>query len=163
MSRVGGGPKSLGAFLPKLTQGAIARRGFAEAGLITDWDAIAGEAVAAHVVPERLEFPRGERMAGTLHLVVESAWAVALQHLEPQLIERINASLGYGAVARLKLRQGPLPRRARPSAPPSAEVDPEARAALADKTASIEDAGLRQAVERLGLAILSGPGRRGNG
>lgn len=169
MSPGGGAPKSVGQLVPRLARAAIGRRGFAEAGLIADWPAIAGAEIAAHALPERLEFPRGERLGGTLHLRVEGGWALALQHLEPQLIERINGSLGYGAVARLKLHQGPLPRppARRPPAPAPAAVSPEARAALAAQVAAIADPGLRKAVERLGLALLAdaartpGEGREG--
>lgn len=157
MTRSGGGPKSLALLVPRLARAAIGKQGFGEAGLLADWPAIAGEEIAQHALPERLEFPRSERMEGTLHLRVEGCWALALQHLEPQLVERVNASLGYRAVARLKLHQGALPKRPmpRPPAPAAANVDPEARAALAAQVAAIEDGPLRQAIERLGLALLA--------
>jgi len=118
---------------------------------------IKGAEIAAHCVPERFDVTRGERMDGTLHLRVEGAWALALQHLEPQLIERINGSLGYKAVGRIRLHQGPLPKRpeAPKPAPEPVPVEPHAHAALAAKVARIEDAALRQAVERLGLALLA--------
>lgn len=159
MRRSGGAPRSLAQLVPRLTRAAIGKHGFSEAGLLADWPAIAGEEIAAHAQPERLEFPRGERMEGILHLRVAGAWALALQHLEPQLVERINAGLGYRAVARLKLHQGPLPPPPAPRAPDPTlrEVDPEARAALAAQVAAVEDAALRQAVERLGLALLARP------
>ncbi len=156
-----GGPRSLASLLPKLARPVIGKRGFAEAGLLADWPAIAGAEIAAYCQPERLDFPRGERMEGTLHLRVAGAWAVALQHLEPQLVERINASLGYRAVARLKLLQAPFLRRPgrRERMPPAAgPVDPARREALALQVAAIEDAALRQAVERLGLALLARAG-----
>lgn len=157
VTRSGGGPRSLALLVPRLARAAIGKHGFSEAGLLADWAAVAGEEIAAHAQPERLEFPRGERIEGTLHLRVEGAWALALQHLEPQLVERINASLGYRAVARLKLHRGPLhgqPTR-RPPIQPAGEVDPDARAALAAQVAAIADGALRQAVERLGLALIA--------
>lgn len=157
VTRSGGGPRSLALLVPRLTRAAIGKHGFSEAGMLTDWAAVAGEEIAAHAQPERLEFPRAERIEGTLHLRVEGAWALALQHLEPQLVERINASLGYRAVARLKLHRGPLhgqPTR-RPPIQPAGEVDPGARAALAAQVAAIADGALRRAVERLGLALLA--------
>jgi hypothetical protein len=157
MTRSGGGPRSLALLIPKLTRTAIGKRGFAEAGLVADWPAIVGAEVAAHCLPERLDFPRGERMDGTLHLRVEGSWALALQHLEPQLVARINGSLGYRAVGRLKLHQGPLPPRPKAAAvpPPPSPIDPAARAALAEQVSVIEDPGLRAAAERLGLALLA--------
>jgi hypothetical protein len=157
MSRYGG-PRSLASLLPALTRPAIGKQGFSEAGLFTDWSAIAGEEIAAYCQPERLDFPRGQRREGVLKLRVESAWATALQHLEPQLIERVNASLGYRAVARLKLIQGPIarpPQRRGPTPPAPRPIDPAALKALAEETATIEDEGLRAAVERLALALLA--------
>lgn len=164
MTRSGGGPRSLGSLVPKLVGAAMGKRGFAEAGLASDWPAIVGGEIAAHCLPERLDFPRGERMDGTLHLRVEGAWALTLQHLEPQLIERINGSLGYRAVGRLKLHQGPLPERPKgksgksEAGHPAAEplvVDPAERAALEAQVAAIEDPGLREAIGRLGLTLLA--------
>lgn len=162
MSKPAGGLRTLASLVPKLARPVTGKRGLAEAGLVTDWPAIAGAEIAARCQPERLDFPRGERMDGTLHLRVEGAWALAIQHLEPQLVARINASLGYRAVARLRLIQAPA--TPRPAArPPSAAAAPalpvpveRARLeALARQVAAIEDDGLRQAVERLGRALLA--------
>jgi len=156
-TRSGGGPRSLALLVPRLARAAIGKHGFSEAGLLADWASIAGEEIAAHAQPERLEFPRGERLEGTLHLRVEGPWALALQHLEPQLVERINASRGYRAVARLRLQRGRLhghPGRPAPIRPP-VQVDAQARAALAAQVADIADGALRRAVERLGLALLA--------
>ncbi|HUC60804.1 MAG TPA: DUF721 domain-containing protein [Alphaproteobacteria bacterium] len=154
-----GGPRSLASLMPRLARPALGKRGLAEASLMTDWAAIAGAEIAGHALPERLDFARGARLDGTLHLKVESGWALALQHWEPQLLERINGSLGYKAVARLKLHQGPLPARKDPGPAPAPPLDPARRAALeaeiAAAVASLEDPALRAAAARLGLALLA--------
>jgi hypothetical protein len=155
MTRSGGGPRSLAQLVPKLARAAIGRQGFADAGLLTDWAAVAGQEIAAHAIPERLEFGRGERVDGTLHLRVEGPWALAIQHMAPVLIERVNTYYGYGAVGRLKLHQGPLPRRTMESAAPEASppLDAASRAALDGSLAGIEDPQLRAALDRLGTAV----------
>ncbi|HYB58411.1 MAG TPA: DciA family protein [Alphaproteobacteria bacterium] len=160
MTRSGGSARSLAQLLPKLTRAVMGKRGFAEAGLLADWPAVVGQDVAAKALPERLDFPRGERSEGTLHVRVEGAWALALQHLEPQLVERINAYFGYRAVSRLKLHQGPLARRAETppkTAPPAAEVSGagavDADAGLAEKLAAVENPGLRAALARFSRAL----------
>ena len=159
-----GGPRSLASLMPKLARAALGKRGMAEAGLLAEWSAIAGAEIAAHALPERLDFPRGTRLDGTLHLRVEGGWALALQHWEPQLLERINGSLGYKAVARIKLHQGPLPTRAPPAPTPAPRLDPARHAALAAEieaqTASIEDPLLRAAAARLGWVLLTRDERR---
>jgi hypothetical protein len=133
------GLRALGAALPALTRRALGRRGFAEGGLALDWAAIVGEEIAANTLPLKLAYPRGERSSGTLHLKVASGYALVIAHCEPQLIERVNAYLGYRAVAKLKLTQGHVARRAPRSesardpepAEPVADIeDPELAAAL---------------------------------
>ena len=153
-----GGMRPVAAALPKIAAKAIGKRGFAEATLLTDWDRIVGRELAKVSQPEKLSFPPGERSKGTLHIRVQGGVATELQHLEPQVIERINGHFGYGAVARLKLTHAPLqqPRRRRtrlipPSPPPTAEQ----RGALDKVLAEVEDPEVKQALERLGKAILN--------
>jgi hypothetical protein len=141
--------RAAAAILPRVTAKALGKHGFAVAGIVSDWPQIVGESLAAETVPLRIAFPPGERRGGTLHLRVPGPMATELQHLEPQIVERINGYFGYGAVARLGLRHGPPPRRERappPAAtqPPAGEPDPN----LAAQIGAIEDAALRQALER---------------
>ena len=96
------GLRSLAATLPPITSPIFKTRGFAEAGILTDWPAIVGEMLGRRTAPERIAFPRGDRRGGTLHVTCESAFAPELQHLAPQVIERINGYFGYPAVAQLK-------------------------------------------------------------
>lgn len=150
-----GGPRPLARSVAKLTTPAIRRRGIAEAGVIVDWPKIVGERLAAASYPEQLSKPRqgGEAV---LRLRVAGSWAVELQHLEPVIVERINAYFGYRAVDRLRIVQGPLPPEAGPREPrrrplASAEAD-----AVAATVAGIEDDELRTALARLGRAIAAG-------
>ena len=83
-----------------------------------------------------------------------------LQHLAPQLIERINAFVGYRAVERLRFVQGPLPGAAEPPAPPPPPLTPEARARLDSLVESVTDPDLRQSLRRLGGDMLRGRRRK---
>ena len=131
--------RALGAALPALTKRALGRRGFAEGGLALDWAAVVGEEIAANTLPLKVAYPKGSRSGGTLHLKVASGYALVIAHCEPQLIERVNAYLGYGAIQRLTLTQGHIlgpPRRAQsegdsgPAQPVDGIDDPELAAAL---------------------------------
>ncbi|MGE3304185.1 MAG: DUF721 domain-containing protein [Hyphomonadaceae bacterium] len=146
-----GGVRHLAALLPRLTRTALGKRGFAEGGIVADWPAIVGPELAAMSLPERLSFPQGARGDGTLQVRAAGAMALELQHLEPVLIERINGYFGYRAVARLKIRQGPVPRqrRRREVAPP----DPAAARAVDDAVAPVEDPALRAALAGFGRAL----------
>ncbi len=154
---------AVGASLPDVAAPALRKRGFAQARLITDWPAIVGEMLARETLPQKLVFARGARGDGILHLRVASGFALELQHLAPQIVERINGFFGYRAVADLRFVQGPIPplRRARRVAARRLAEPEEAR--LENATGAIEDPGLRSALKRLGRAVSTGresPGRR---
>ena len=165
------GIHALASMLPKVTAPIFKKRGFAEAGILTDWPAIVGEHLAHHTMPEKIAFARGARSAGTLHIVTESAFAPELQHLEPQVLERINGYFGYFAVARLRIQHGRV-RHAKldPARKPGlaqkdtlstggmeSSVDP----AIREATAEIADESLRCALDRLGSAVHGRSSRTG--
>ena len=150
--------KALASLVASLTRPLFSRRGLADGAMVRAWPAIAGPLLAAHTVPERVVYGRGRRAEGTLHLRVDSGGlAVELQHLEPQLIERVNGYFGYRAVAHLKMTQGPLPRRP-PPPPAQPTLDAEGERALADTLAAVEDPALRAALEGLGRGIMGRAG-----
>jgi hypothetical protein len=152
-----GGVRHLAALLPRLTKTALGKRGFAEGGIVADWPAIVGPDLAAVSLPERLAFPQGARREGTLHVRVAGALALELQHLEPQVIERINSYFGYRAVARLRIRQAPMPlRRAR--GPAAAPLDPQAARQVDSAVAAVADPALRAALAGFGKALRSRKG-----
>lgn len=161
-----GGLKSVGAHVSRLTGPLARRRGTATARLRAEWSLIAGPEIARHSLPERLvgapgqtaasgtRKPDGRTAGGTLRLRVDGPLALELQHLAPQLIERINGYFGYPAVARLQIIQGPLPHQP-PTPPTPRPLDPARQRALREQVAPIGDDALRQALERLGRAILT--------
>ncbi|HLN22545.1 MAG TPA: DciA family protein [Patescibacteria group bacterium] len=145
------GPRSIAETTARLTRKPMGKRGFAEAALVADWVAIVGSMIGLSTLPLRVSFPPGERIGGTLHIRVSSgAIATQLQHQEPLIVQRINGHFGYGAVARLAMTQGPLPKRKvrRPPKPP--ELTPAAEHDLQDRLAVVEDPELREVLARLG-------------
>jgi len=156
------GLRALAVSLPRVTKRLFGKRGFAEGGLAADWRGIVGAELAARCRPGKLAFARAaERREGTLTLRVEAPFATEVQHLAPQIMERINGYFGYRAVARLRLKQvayspGPDSKSDR-TAPAHAEV-PEITPELAARLEAVEDPELRAALGRLGRAL--GPGAR---
>lgn len=132
----------------------LAKRGFAQARLLTEWDAVVGAQIADLVRPLRLSHTAKDGMGGTLTLGVLGVRALEAQHQEPAIIERVNAHYGYRAVARVRLSQlGPeaFAKAALKTSPPK----PTSQQIKALKSAvdPICDDELRDALERLGRNI----------
>ena len=62
------------------------------------------------------DFPE-KTPAQTLHLKVDPVKALEVQYQIPQLVERINQTLGYKAVAGIRLVQAPVFSGRRPASP----------------------------------------------
>ena len=91
-----------------LATAALRRAGFPDIGLVTRWAEIAGGGVAAVAAPVRYqEGPNG----AVLTLRCEPGATVFLQHETRALLGRINAFLGRGRVARIRLVAGELARK----------------------------------------------------
>lgn len=135
----------------------LARQGFGQSDVVLFWEEIVGERLAAMSEPLCLRWPpRGktqrEHVPGILVVRVEGGFALELQHVSDLVIERVNAHLGFAAIDRIAIRQGPLARQriAKASrAPPSADA-----MAAADLTvAGVHEEALRAALVRLGARV----------
>jgi hypothetical protein len=146
--------KPLRDLVGKVVGETFTRQGFASAELVTRWAEIAGAEVAAHSEPIKIQWRRPaegeEREPGTLVLRVEGPAAIEIQHLANVICDRVNRFLGWGAVARLALRQAPLRRGERK---PVRIADPAAAARVAEGLSDIGDDELKAALARLGAAI----------
>jgi hypothetical protein len=136
------------------------KRGFATADLISAWPDIAGSRFAAVTRPAKIVWPRGEAnegAAGVLTLHVEGPSAILVQHEVGQILERVNAFLGYQAVGQIRIVQAPVAQPKRRRARPETVLPPGEEARLASATGGVADAGLRAALERLGRGVLGRP------
>ncbi|RVU19463.1 DUF721 domain-containing protein [Methylobacterium oryzihabitans] len=157
--------KPLSELIERSLGPVFAAQGFASTDIIASWPDIVGERLARACQPEKLDWPRrratqerGRPAPGTLIVRVDGAFALELQHLAPQVIERINRHYGWACVGRISLRQDriarPGPRK--PAPPP---LDPLRRGEVALAVSRVGEDGLRDALDRLGIAVLSA--RRG--
>ncbi|MBF0858664.1 DUF721 domain-containing protein [Gluconobacter sp. LMG 31484] len=131
------GTKQIGTFVQGLTQPVFKKKPPVLARLMMDWVDFVGPRLAKQTEPRRFS-------AGTLTLACSGPIAMELQHLAPQIIERINVACGlrgeYG-IERLKLVQDlvaferPTPKRPKP---------------VQIEVPDIEDEELRLALENLG-------------
>ncbi|ROT97557.1 DUF721 domain-containing protein [Altererythrobacter sp. FM1] len=149
----GGPAKAISDLTPQVGRQAFRRFGFVQSSVVTRWPEIVGETHARVCVPEAIRFPPGEKTDGILQLAVTPAHAPLIQHVIPEIMERVNRFFGYKAVARIKLRQGTVnPPRAeeRPKAPPSLKPIPME---LGDSLRDIGDPELRTVLESLARSI----------
>jgi len=146
---------------------ALAAKGFAGREIVAGWAGIVGERLAPRSRPLKIDWPRqrpgadGERSEpATLVVLVESAFAPELQHAAPVLMARINAHLGWPAVGKVVLRQGPVAAGGGRGAVSDAPLPEATMRAVESAAASIAGPELREAVTRLGLAVSRRSGRR---
>jgi hypothetical protein len=149
-SERGHGFRAIGVAVSKLGAPIVGKRG---GGLLvrlkTDWPVIVGTDWAA------VSWPTALARDGCLKLRTTTSAALELQHRAPLLIERVNVFLGYSAVTRLILVQGPLPLPAAPSSSPPPLLAPGETAALDERLSNIADRELRAALARLGRAVIA--------
>jgi hypothetical protein len=138
------------------------RFGQGAGGLKARWREIVGETLARRSEPAKLVKGRGG-VGAVLEIRVEGAMATLVQHQSADILSRVNLYLGEGAVARLRIVQGPVAARAA-DAPAQAKaqarrvrarpLDAAAEAELAQSVQGAKDARLRTGLERLGRAVL---------
>jgi len=117
---------------------AFARAGFSDPSLVLRWHVIAGSEIARIASPLKLQDGDG---GAVLTLGCDPGAAVFLQHQTRALIERLNAYLGNGKIARVKFvptRVDPLP-----------EYPPHPRLRHTDSPIESENVTLSRALERL--------------
>ncbi len=149
----GGPARQISDLMPQVGRTAFRRFGFVQSSVVTRWPEIVGPHHAKVCSPEAIRFPPGEKSGGILQLVVLPAHAPLIQHVIPEIMERVNRFFGYAAVARVKIRQGAVqPPHAdkKPSAPPSLKPIPME---LGDSLRDIGDPELRTVLESLARSM----------
>lgn len=155
-ARRGGPARAVADLLPQVGGAAFRRFGFVQSSIVSRWAEIVGARYAAVSQPESIRFPRGKREEGTLTLVVRGAHGPMMQHVTPEIIERINRFFGYPAIARITFRQGqlaaPAPVATPRPAPPSLKPLP---VELGDSLRAIADPELKAVLEALAAGVAS--------
>ena len=110
--RRGGEARAVSDLIPEIGRAAFRRFGFVQSSIVSRWDEIVGPRYANVSTPDSIRFPAGKKADGTLELVVEGAHASMMQHVVPEIIDRVNRFFGYSAVARVRMRQGVVIKKA---------------------------------------------------
>jgi hypothetical protein len=152
-----GGPRAIADLMPAIGQAAFRKFGFVQSSIVTRWADIVGKNYSDISCPESIRFPVGKKAGGTLQLTVMSGHAPMVQHMLPDLIERVNRFFGYAAVAKVAIRQGEITPASPERRPPPRNLKP-LPVELGDSLRDIGDPELRAVLESLaqGLANSSG-------
>jgi hypothetical protein len=146
----GGRARSVAELLPDAGRASFRKFGFVQHAIVSRWGEIVGQRYAGVSAPESIRFPQGKRSDGTLSLTVASAHAPMMQHVLPEIVERVNRFFGYAAVARVVIRQGVVAKAApKPAAPELKPVPVE----LGDSLRAVGDPELRAVLESLARGI----------
>jgi hypothetical protein len=148
----GGQARPISDLMPEVGRTAFRRFGFVQSSVVTRWPDIVGPRHARICTPESIRFPPGEKHDGILQLVVVPAHAPIIQHVIPEIVERVNRFFGYNAVAKVKIRQGEVkaPPPSTAKAPPSLKPVP---IELGDSLRDIGDPELRAVLESLARSM----------
>ncbi len=152
-----GAPRQIADLMPDIGRAAFRKFGFVQSSIVTRWTDIVGSHYAAITAPESIRFPVGQKAGGTLQLTVLSGHAPMIQHVLPDIIDRVNRFFGYAAVAKVALRQGDIGPVQVERRPPPRNLKPGS-VEIGDSLRDIGDPELRKVLESLaqGLANSSG-------
>ncbi len=165
--------KAVGKHFAKVAEKAYARHGTAWAGLLSNWRSIVGEPLCDICALEKVTWPgqiRGQsselaseraarskhqKIGGTLVIKVAYGRALEIQHMTPQIIDRINAYYGYSAIAQIKIIQGKIERPTIIQKQVLSPLAPAKSEQLDQQMNGIENDGLKDALRHLAKGVLS--------
>lgn len=147
-----GGPRAIADLMPRIGDAAFRRFGFIQASIVTRWAEIVGQKYAEITAPESIRFPAGKKDGGTLFLTVAHGFAPIIQHVQPEIIERVNRFFGYAAIAKLTMKPGTVARAEPARRPPPANLKP-VPVELGDSLRDIGDPELRAVLESMARGL----------
>ena len=153
-------PRSLAQLTQPIARGALGRKSAAWGTVLAAWPDIVGPDLAARATPDKLSAPRRGEDGGVLTLRTGPATALEIQHDAPRILQRVNAFLGFRAVAKIALRQAPPTRRTAPRLPPKRVLGAAEAQDLDRVLEGVGDPALREALAGLGRNVY---GRRAAG
>ncbi|MER8726274.1 DUF721 domain-containing protein [Mesorhizobium sp. M0904] len=154
-----GNPVPVSDLATEILDPVLRKRAGMSIGLVQSWEEIAGPRLAGRSRPEKIQWPR--RMheddpfePAVLVIACEGVAALHLQHETGEIINRVNAFLGFNAIGRIRIVQKPVMAGKEKPTPSLRPLTVAEKAKLSGTVGLIEDDGLRASLERLGATIL---------
>ncbi|HTK33958.1 MAG TPA: DciA family protein [Caulobacteraceae bacterium] len=157
-------PPPAGRQLAKFLKALEQRFGPGAGPLNLRWREIVGETLAKRTEPVKLVKQRGG--GSVLEIKVDGPAAALVQHQAPEILARVNLYLGTEAVTKLRIVQGPVRAGAATAGPAAVAqarrrkigpLDAALEAELAQGLAEAPDGALKDALMKLGRAVLRQP------
>lgn len=151
-------PRSLSDLVPGLTKDIIGKQGQLFGKMLAEWPHIAGADIAAKTMPLDLKYAKklDKKSQATLHLAVQSAYALELSYQKSLLIERLNMFFGYPAIKEIKMVQQDNIMSNKKSSPPRLRpLTMQEERVLDEMVGGIQENDLQMALKNLGKAITS--------
>jgi hypothetical protein len=149
-------PPPAGRALNRTLKALDERFGQGPGALVVRWREIVGPEIAKRTQPVKLVKGRNGAPS-SLEIRVAGPSAAIIQHQAHDILARVNLFLGTDAVQKLRIVQGPL-RVANDAPPPprkrAAPLDAAKEAQLAGDLANAPEGPLKDALTRLGRAVL---------
>ncbi|MEM5502223.1 DciA family protein [Ahrensia kielensis] len=149
--------KSAAGYINKILDPLLAKRAGVSTALITAWSEIVGRDLADMSMPIKVRWPSRASeddafQPGTLLVAAEGMAALHIQHQTGEVIDRVNAFMGYRAIARIKLMQKPIEKKKpKKRLKPITEGEKRKIDRLAD---GIEDEALKESLKRFGQSVM---------
>jgi hypothetical protein len=124
--------------------------------MLAQWAHIAGADIAAKTIPLDLKYAKklDKKSQATLHLAVQSAYALELSYQKSLLIERLNIFFGYPAIKDIKMvQQNNVMNNKKKVAAPKRLLTLQEEQALDEMVSGIQENDLQMALKNLGKAI----------
>jgi hypothetical protein len=151
-------PRSLSDLVPGLTKDILGKKSLLFGKMLSEWQHIAGAEVAAKTTPLELKYAKklDKKSQATLHLAVQSAYALELSYQKALLIERLNMFFGYPAIKDIKMvQQDNIMGNKKPLVAPQRPLTMQEDRVLSEMVAGIQENDLQMALKNLGKAITS--------
>lgn len=151
-------PRSMSDLVPNLTKGILGKKSLLFGKMLADWTHIAGAEIASKAIPLDLKYAKkiDQKSQATLHLAVQSAFALEVSYQQSLLIERLNMFFGYPAIKDIKIiQQTNVMTSKRSRIAPPRRVTVAEEKILDGMVSKIQENDLQTALKNLGKAILS--------
>lgn len=151
-------PRALADLVPGLTKDILGKKGLLFGKMLAEWPAIAGADIAAQTTPLDLKYAKklDKKSQATLHLAVQSAYALEFNYQKNLLIERLNMFFGYPAIKDIKIvQQDNVMTNKKVSVKPSRALTLPEQQKLDEMVRGIQENDLQIALKNLGKAITS--------